>query len=133
MSIASSEVGSYSITDDREGGSGTVAVAKTSGTWEQRGALAGAFIGGIIGGKEGAVIGGLVGARSAKLSTNAWRTNPHVDRWLPCPLSLLAASHELPAARAELFRGPTPRRIRPAPRGSESSGDTRRHGHSVSC
>jgi hypothetical protein len=57
--LASSAVGSYSMTEDRDG-SGTVVMAKTSGDWEGRGAAAGALIGSFWG-PAGAAIGGLVG------------------------------------------------------------------------
>lgn len=57
--LASSAVGSYSISEDRDG-SGTVVMAKTSTEWEDRGKLAGALIGSTWG-PGGAVIGGAVG------------------------------------------------------------------------
>jgi hypothetical protein len=62
--LASSAVGSYTVTEDRNG-SGTVVVAKTSGSWEDRGKLAGALIGatwGPAGAAIGGAVGGIVGA-----------------------------------------------------------------------
>ena len=58
--LASSAVGSYSITESPNG-SGTVVFAKGVGFWEGRGAAAGAAIGTAIGGPGGALIGGAVG------------------------------------------------------------------------
>ncbi len=62
--IASSSVGSYTMTSG-EDGSGTVVFAKSAGEWEHRGAAAGAIIGslwGTGGAAVGGAIGGLVGA-----------------------------------------------------------------------
>jgi len=55
--LASSAVGSYSIT---QGSDGKTAFAKSGGTWEERGAAAGALIGSVWG-PGGAAIGGAVG------------------------------------------------------------------------
>lgn len=62
--LASSAVGSYTITEASDG-SGTVAVARTSGEWEGRGAAAGAIIGSVwgpVGAGIGGAVGGIVGA-----------------------------------------------------------------------
>jgi hypothetical protein len=61
--LASSAVGSYSITQGSDGG--TVVFKKSGGGWEGRGAAAGAIIGSIwgpLGGAVGGAVGGLVGA-----------------------------------------------------------------------
>ena len=61
--IASSAVGSYTITED-PGGSGTVVFKKSSGDWEGRGTAAGAIIGsawGPLGAAIGGAVGGVVG------------------------------------------------------------------------
>jgi hypothetical protein len=55
--LASSAIGSYSIT---EGSDGTVVIAMSRGGWAGRGAAAGAAIGSIWG-PEGALVGGAVG------------------------------------------------------------------------
>ena len=54
--VASSAVGSYSISDGPDG----VVFAKSNGNWETRGTAAGALIGSVWG-PQGAVIGGAVG------------------------------------------------------------------------
>jgi hypothetical protein len=59
LALASSSVGSYSISQDSDG-SKTIVMAKTS-TWEDRGGKAGTLIGAAVGGVTGAVIGGVVG------------------------------------------------------------------------
>ena len=62
--LASSAVGSYSITESSDG-SGTVIFAKNNGEWEQRGKAAGAIIGanwGPLGAAIGGEVGGLIGA-----------------------------------------------------------------------
>jgi hypothetical protein len=58
---ASSAVGSYSMTEDSDGG---VVFSKNSGHWQSRGTLAGATIGAIwgpLGASIGGVVGGIVG------------------------------------------------------------------------
>jgi len=57
--LASSAVGSYSLTEDPDG-SGGVIFAKSGGNWEGRGAAAGAIIGSLWG-PGGAAVGGAVG------------------------------------------------------------------------
>lgn len=57
--LASSAVGSYSITESPDG-SDAVVFAKSGGSWAERGAAAGAAIGSIWG-PEGALVGGAVG------------------------------------------------------------------------
>jgi len=62
LTLASSAVGSYSITQGSDGE--TVVIKKSSGGWEGRGAAAGAIIGSIwgpLGGAVGGAVGGLVG------------------------------------------------------------------------
>jgi hypothetical protein len=62
--LASSAVGSYSITENPDG-SGVVVFAKSGGNWEGRGAAAGAIIGSLWGpggAAVGGAVGGLVGA-----------------------------------------------------------------------
>jgi hypothetical protein len=62
--IASSAVGSYSISESSDG-SGTVIFAKNNGEWEHRGRVAGAVIGanwGPFGAAVGGEVGGLIGA-----------------------------------------------------------------------
>jgi len=58
--LASSAVGSYSITEDPDG-SGVVIFLANSGSWASRGAAIGEAIGLAIGGATGALIGGEVG------------------------------------------------------------------------
>jgi hypothetical protein len=60
LALASSSVGSYTITEDPDG-SGPVIFAKAGGNWEGRLGVAGAIIGGALGGGLGATIGGAVG------------------------------------------------------------------------
>jgi hypothetical protein len=57
--LASSAVGSYSISDGK-GGSDSVVFAKSDGHWANRGALTGAVIGSVWG-PLGAAVGGAVG------------------------------------------------------------------------
>ena len=62
LALASSAVGSYSITQGSDGK--TVVFKKSGGDWEGRGAAAGAIIGSIwgpLGGAIGGTVGGLVG------------------------------------------------------------------------
>ena len=59
LAVASSAVGSYEVQPSPDG-SGTVVFAKSNGSWEHRGAAAGAIIGGAFG-PEGALIGGAIG------------------------------------------------------------------------
>jgi hypothetical protein len=64
VAIASSSVGSYTVTESPDG-AGTVVYAKSNGEWEHRGAAAGAVIGSLWGpggAAVGGAIGGLVGA-----------------------------------------------------------------------
>lgn len=57
--LASSSVGSYSISENPDG-SGGIVFAKSSGDWEGRGAAVGAIIGSFWG-PAGAALGGLIG------------------------------------------------------------------------
>jgi hypothetical protein len=59
--LASSAVGSYTITEDPDG-SGGVVFKKSTGAWEDRLGRLGGLVGAGIGGLGGAAIGGLVGA-----------------------------------------------------------------------
>lgn len=62
LTLASSAVGSYTITQGS--GGGAVVFAKSNGGWEGRGAAAGAIIGSVwgpLGGAVGGAVGGLVG------------------------------------------------------------------------
>jgi hypothetical protein len=64
LALASSAVGSYSISEKPDG-SGVVVLAKKAGSWEERGRTVGALIGarwGTDGAAVGAAIGGVVGA-----------------------------------------------------------------------
>jgi hypothetical protein len=58
--MASSAVGSFSITEDPDGSQGVV-FKKAAGAWEQRGERLGALVGFRLGGLGGAVIGGAIG------------------------------------------------------------------------
>ena len=59
LAIASSAVGSYDVQPSSDG-AGTVVFAKSNGSWEHRGAAAGAIIG-LAFGPEGSLIGGAIG------------------------------------------------------------------------